>query len=373
MTPMHALSKAPVAGRDTAAWLVADLECDTRWITHLDDADQADIAKVVKAAMVPGQPLLAYHRRDFPFSEASLALIRRAFDEAQHGLGVALFKRLPREGLSPEEFELLTWGIGLHFGVARPQDKQSRYINKVMDIGTVYRSAGGRGYSSNAELDFHVDGSDVVLLSCYNQASVGGDSMCSSAVTAFRLLQEERPDLAAVLREPFRFSRQGEQGEGRPPVHVNPVYAEHGGNLFCFWNRNRVLNATKLADASPLTARQEEAIDLLDAILRRPQVMYLMRLEPGDLQILSNYTALHSRTQFQDDEDSARKRMLFRLWLAMPDAPALPDSWAGFFGSTSAGMVRGGVHGFQYDDSCIAFDARQAAELGMRFDPSVLP
>ena len=123
---MRALSNEPLAGRDTAAWLVADLEGDTRWISHLDEADQAGMARVVKAAMVPGQPLLAYHRRDFPFSEASLALIRRAFYEAQHGLGVALIKHLPREGLSPEEFELLTWGIGLHFGVARPQDKQSR-------------------------------------------------------------------------------------------------------------------------------------------------------------------------------------------------------------------------------------------------------
>ncbi|AEG93259.1 TauD/TfdA family dioxygenase [Ramlibacter tataouinensis] len=370
---MSALWKTPPAGRDAAAWLAADLEGDTRWITQFDHAERAGMARVVKAAMVPGQSLLAYRRSDFPFSEAALARIRRAFDEAQHGLGVALIKGLPREGLSPEEFELLTWGIGLHFGVARPQDKQSRYMNKVMDVGTVYRSAGGRGYSSNAELDFHVDGSDVVLLSCYNQAPVGGDSMCSSAVTAFRILREERPDLAAVLQEPFRFSRQGEQGEGKPPVHVNPVYAEHDGGLFCFWNRNRVVNATKLPDAPPLNARQQEAIDLLDAILRRPQVMYLMRLEPGDLQILSNYTALHSRTQFQDDEHPAKKRMLFRLWLAMPDAPALPDPWAGFFGSTSAGTVRGGVHGFQYDDSCIAFDARQAGELGMRFDPDVRP
>lgn len=370
---MRDVSEQPVAGRDAAAWSAADLKGDTHWITRFDGSDGAGMARVVKAAMVPGQSLLAYRRSDFPFSEAALSRIRRGLVEAQHGLGVALIKHLPRDGLSPEEFELLMWAIGLHFGVARPQDKQSRYMNKVMDVGTEYRSAAGRGYSSNAELDFHVDGSDVVLLSCYNQAPIGGDSMCSSAVTAFRMLSEERPDLAAILKEPFRFSRQGEQGEGKPPVHVNPIYAEHGGNLFCFWNRNRVLNATKLANARPLSRNQHEAIDLLDEILRRPQVMYLMRLEPGDLQILSNYTALHSRTQFQDHADPAKKRMLFRLWLAMPDAPELPDSWAGFFGSTTGGTVRGGVHGFQYDEACIAFDARQAAELGMRFDSKIRP
>lgn len=370
---MNTTDTAAIGNRTPAAWLAADLEQDTGWITRLDDADRASLSRAVRAAHVPGRSLLDYQRSDFPFEASTLAKLQRVFDEAQHGRGVALAKGLPREGLSPEAFELLTWAIGLHFGVARPQDKQSRYINKVMDVGAVYRSAGGRGYSSNAQLDFHVDGSDVVLLSCYNQAPVGGDSLCSSAVTAFRILAQERPDLAAVLQQPFRFSRQGEQGEGRPAVHVNPVYVEHGGALFCFWNRNRMVNATLLPDAPPLSERQQEAIDLLEEILRRPEVMYLMRLEPGDLQILSNYTALHSRTSFEDGEDPAKKRMLFRLWLAMPDALELPPSWAGFFGSTGAGTVRGGVHGLNYDEACVAFDARQAAELGMGFDPQIRP
>lgn len=370
---MGAVHEIAVAGRDAAAWTAADLDRDTGWVTRFDAADRAGMSQAVQAALQCGKPLLEYQRSDFPFGAQVLARIRRAFDEAQHGRGVALLKGLPRDGMSPEAFELLTWGIGLHFGVARPQDKQSRYMNKVMNVGTVYRSAGGRGYSSNAELDFHVDGSDVVLLSCYNQAPVGGDSMCSSAVTAFRILQRERPDLAAVLQQPFRFSRQGEQGAGKPPVHVNPVFAAQDGELFCFWNRNRAVNATRMPGAPQLTALQQEAIDLLDAILRRPDVMYLMRLEPGDLQILSNYTALHSRTEFQDHEDPAKKRMLFRLWLAMPDSHALPPTWGGFFGSTQPGTVRGGVHGFEYDERCEAFDARQAAELGMGFDPAIRP
>ncbi|MBK6007130.1 TauD/TfdA family dioxygenase [Ramlibacter ginsenosidimutans] len=370
---MSAALLRPAVGRDASAWMAADLGHDMGWVTRLDAQESAHMASVVRAAMRPGQPLLAYRRGDFPFGERLLAPIRRAFDEAQHGRGVALVQGLPRDGLNPEEFELLTWGIGLHFGVARPQDRHSRYMNKVMDAGTVYRSAGGRGYSSNAELDFHVDGSDVVLLSCYNQAPVGGDSMCSSAATAFRILCRERQDLAQVLQQPFRFSRQGEQVEGKPPVHVNPVFAEHEGELFCFWNRNRVINATRLADGGELTPLQQEAIDLLDAILRRPEVMYLMRLQPGDLQILNNYTVLHSRTEFQDGADPARKRMLFRLWLATPEGRALPPAWAGFFGDTRPGTVRGGVHGFQYDEQCEAFDARQAAELGMGFDATIRP
>ncbi|MDM0085586.1 TauD/TfdA family dioxygenase [Variovorax sp. J31P179] len=357
-------------GRDAAAWRAADLERDTaRWTLHFDDAERADLLQVLRSAHRPGQPLLTYRRTDFPFGAASLARIRRAVDEAQHGLGVALIKGFPREGLAPDEFELLTWAVGLHFGVARPQDRMTRYINRVQDVGTVYRSPTGRGYSSNAELDFHVDGADVVLLSCYNQAPVGGDSMCASAIAAWRQLRAERPDLAEVLRDPLPFSRQGEQAEGLSPFRLMPVYGELGDDVFCMWVRNRVEQGEKLPGAPRITALQREAMDLLDAIVRRPDFMYSMRLAPGDLQVLSNFTALHSRTQFQDAEEPDKKRLLFRLWLATPDSPRLPAGWNGFYESIEPGVVRGGAYGQHYDDACRRFDAEQAHAMGMALGP----
>ena len=370
MNTAHSVSNGVQA---KAAWRPADLDRDMTWVIRFEQTDTLDLQRVVQAAYVKGKSLLDYGRSDFPFAPATLARIQRAIDEAQHGRGVALLKGLPRDGLSPDQFELLTWGIGLHLGVARPQDKQSRYMNKVMDVGTVYRSAGGRGYSSNAELDFHVDGADTVLLSCYNQAPVGGDSMCSSAVTALEQMRQERPDLVPALFEPFYFSRQSEQGEGKSPFTLRPVYAEKEGNVFCCWNRNRMEQGQKLPGVPQLTESQREATDLLDEILRRPDVMYCMRLEPGDLQILSNHTALHSRTEFQDDPDPAKKRMLYRLWISTPDAPVLPPMWSNFFGTTATGTVRGGIHGAVYDEKCVAFDARQARDLGMRFDPALRP
>lgn len=359
----------PAAGRDAAAWHSADLARDTRWMTHFDDAERADLLRVLRAGHRPGQPLLGYRRSDFPFGPAALAKIRRAVDEAQHGLGVALLKGFPREGVTPDEFELLTWAVGLHVGVARPQDKMTRYINRVQDAGTVYRSPTGRGYSSNAELDFHVDGADIVLLSCFNQAPVGGDSMCASSTAAWRQLVAERFDLAEVLREPLPFSRQGEQAQGLAAFRLMPVYGEMDGEVFCMWVRNRVEQGEKLPGAPRITAKQREAMDLLDEIVRRPAFMYSMRLEPGDLQILSNFTALHSRTQFQDDSELEKKRLLFRLWLATPDSPRLPAGWNGFYESTEPGVVRGGAYGQNYDDACRRFDAEQAEAMGMRLGP----
>jgi len=348
-----------------AAWTAADLHADTGWITTLDArAAQALIANIRKAHD-PDKPLLAYRQADFDFGAAGPA-IAAALAEAQHGRGLALLRGLPRDGIDAAEFELMTWAIGLHTGVARPQGKATQYLSAVRDAGTVYRSAGGRGYSSNAELDFHTDGADIAVLTCFNAARAGGMSMISSSVTAHNRLVAERPDLAEILRQPFHFSRQAEQAPDEGPFYPNPIYDEADGRLFSKWNRNRMTSAQKLAGVPPLTAAQREAVDELDGILRRDEVMYAMHLQPGDMQIINNHVTLHSRTEFYDFEDPARKRLVFRLWLAPPTSPPLPESWRPAYRSVVAGSVRGGIIGQRYDDGCRAFEARQAVAMGMQ-------
>lgn len=355
------------AGRDASAWTVADLQADARWVVMLDDADRADLLATLRRGLRPDKRLLDYRRDDFPFGQRVLARLKGAIDEAQHGRGLSLVRGLPREGVTAQEFESLTWAIGLHLGVARPQDKLTRYINAVKDVGVDYRSPTGRGYSSNAELDFHVDSGDVVLLTCYNQAPEGGDSLCSSAVSAWRQLVAERPDLARVLEdERVPFSRQGEQSEGEAPYTMTPVFARTARDVFCAWNRNRIHNGIKLPSAPPISPALREGVELLDEILRRPTFMFRMRLAPGDMQMVSNFTVLHSRTQFRDDPAEGRQRMLFRLWLATPDGCLLPGEWRDKWGAIEPGVVKGGMRGHHYDAHCEAFERRQAADLGMR-------
>jgi hypothetical protein len=235
----------------------------------------------------------------------------------------------------------------------------------VRDAGTAYRTGKGRGYSSNADLDFHTDSADIVLLTCYNVARSGGMSMVSSSVTAHKIMWLERPDLAELLHQPHYFSRQQEQAPDEAPFYPNPIYDQRDGLLFSKWNRNRLRSAQAIEGVPPLSAQQHEALDLLDEILRRPSVMHSMYLRPGDMQILNNHVTLHSRTEFEDHEDPALKRCLFRLWIAPPDGVSLPDSWRPAYRAVEAGVVRGGIAGQGYDDVRRAFEARQAADLGM--------
>jgi len=347
-----------------AAWTVADLQADTSWIIELDDRARADMIGAVRKAHQPEKPRFAYRRADFDFASA-LAPLTRAFDEARHGRGMAILRGMPREGVTEDEFALMTWGIGLHVGVARPQGKASQYLSAVRDVGTVYRSATGRGYSSNADLDFHTDGADIVALTCYNKARSGGMSMISSSLSAHDRILAERPDIAEILYQPFYFSRQAEEAPDEGKYYPNPVF-DTLGDVFCSkWNRNRINVAQTMEGVPELSARQRAAMDVMDDMLRRPDLMYAMYLQPGDAQILSNHTTLHSRTEFEDYEIPEQKRVLFRLWLAPADGPQLPDSWRPFFRSVAAKTVRGGILGHQHDENCRAFEARQAADHGM--------
>jgi len=347
------------------AWDANDLETDQSWIFPLDDKARRDVAQAVKKAYDPDKSLFDYHRQDFALGSA-WPTIAAAFDEAKHGRGVALIRGLPRDGISESEFRILSWAIGLHTGVGRPQGKASQYISPVRDAGTDYRSSTGRGYSSSAKLDFHTDSADVVALSCYNQAVSGGMSMVTSSPAAYGRMAEEHPDLLEFLHQPVHFSRQGEQSGDEAPSYPHPIFDHAEGRLFSRWNRNRVTVAQQLEGVPQIGARHREALETFDELLRQPGLMYTMYLQPGDVQLLNSHVNLHARTDFVDHQDAEKKRLLFRLWLATPDSCRLPDSWRVQYRAVEPGTVRGGIFGHQYDAGCKGFDARQAQELGMK-------
>ena len=114
-----------------------------------------------------------------------------------------------------------------------------------------------------------------------------------------------------------------------------------------------------------LTVSQKECINLIEKILRRPDVMLSTWFEPGDLQFINNHVILHSRTSFIDYQDYNKKRLLFRIWLAPPYSIKLPTSWQDFWRSIEPGTVRGGIHGHNYNNICKLFENNQANQFNM--------
>jgi len=64
-----------------------------------------------------------------------------------------------------------------------------------------------------------------------------------------------------------------------------------------------------------------------------------------------------------------QKRLLCRLWLALPNPARLPDSWADFYRSVELCTVRGGRQNHKHDELCHAFERRHATNMGMSTTP----
>ena len=105
----------------------------------------------------------------------------------------------------------------------------------------------------------------------------------------------------------------GVEGHGAPPnstVYVagEPVPVDAEGDFVAETILPPGLHTVEVA-----------ALDAFDAILQRDDLRLDMMLEPGDLQFANNYVTLHTRSAYEDHEDPAKKRLLWRLWLMNPD------------------------------------------------------
>jgi hypothetical protein len=179
-------------------------------------------------------------------------------------------------------------------------------------------------------------------------------------------MHEEFPQLARWLHEPLAFGRQGEQAPDEGPFVVMPVFDVADGRLCGRWNWNRMTSAQEIAGAPKLAAEHRAALERFDEVVRRADLAYSTWLEPGDVQIINSHVTLHSRTEFVDHEEQAKKRLLFRLWLAPPDSARLPESWRDLYRSIEPGTVRGGIRGIAYDEERRRWEEGQARAVGMR-------
>ena len=64
----------------------------------------------------------------------------------------------------------------------------------------------------------------------------------------------------------------------------------------------------KATERGRITARQIEALDLIDEICNDPLIYLDMTLARGDMQFVNNYTVLHSRTDYEDWPEHDRRR-----------------------------------------------------------------
>ena len=349
-------------------WVRQDLERDQSWIHPLTETEIQDLESALRVVLATGRSEFELSAGDFPLTPATEKLLTAVMDATQSGYGVCLVRGFPVERWSTAEMRILFWCLGLRCGVPRPQGKPSHFVSDVRDAGGQYRGGTGRGYNTNSKLDFHADGSDVVGLMCLQVAKSGGSSLITSSYAAFNALQSVRPDLAAVLQQPFYFGRQGEHAAEEPPYYLASIVGFKNGLFACRHIRNHINGGQLTFPELPrLTAIQNEAMDMFDALLGREDLCYHMYLQKGDFQFLNNHVNLHARTEYEDFEEPEKQRHLLRLWLSLPQAQALPDSWLATYKAVDQGALRGGFRGANITPEIRTFEKRLSAEHGIAF------
>ena len=121
---------------------------------------------------------------------------------------------------------------------------------------------------------------------------------------------------------------------------VSALCSYYGGFLTTLTHRVYINSAQRFPDAPRLTPAQREALDMFDELANSPRMSFAMRLQPGDMQFVYNHSMLHDRTAYEDD--SAVRRHLMRIWMALPVDRPLPEVFASRYGSVEVGN-RGGV------------------------------
>jgi hypothetical protein len=222
--------------------------------------------------------------------------------------------------------ELALWVLGLHLGIPIPQNDAGDLLVHVRDDGLDFANPTVRGYQTRQRLEYHSDSSDIVGLLCRHPAKTGGVSTLVSATAIHDEVERRRPDLAAVLREPWWFDRR--KGDTPENFFQRRICAYEGGRLYTHYGRAHIESAVRGPGVPPLSPAQIEALDLVDELTNDPDFVLNMSFRVGDVQFLNNYLVMHARTDYEDWPEPERKRDLLRLWLTVRRPLALPADFA---------------------------------------------
>ena len=306
---------ARIAGR--SVWRKADFAGEAQWLTVLSDEETDEIDQALSRLDTTDTRGEVIDQQRFPLPRLSARLAAVA-EEVVRGRGFHVIRGIPVDRYPVDRLRCLFFGIGSHFGTPVVQTREHDMMIDVRDENGT-SSKRQRGYHSVLTLPFHTDGACIVGLLCINQAGSGGESLLVSAGALFNAIAEQSPELIEPLMAGFPIHRRGCEPVGEPPVSPwkLPVFSFTNGNLNCVYDYQASIWGEE-AFRGRVTELQKRALDCFDRLTLDPQFQVSMHLKPGDIQLVNNFSVLHSRTSFQNAPDQGRVRHLLRLWLDVP-------------------------------------------------------
>lgn len=321
MPPLQA-STLPIF-TDNAAWYGAEMAKRSDWLVELDADDRAELEAAMADALLRSIDLVTLAEADFPLPTLGpkLKTIRR---EILHGRGFVLLRGWPSTQYTIEENACVFRGVGVYLGEALSQNAKGHILGHVANLGLDYSDPAARGYQTNANLNFHTDGGDIVGLMCIRPSKAGGLSRLCSSTTIWNEITRRRPDLAHVLMAPYCFSRIGEVRPGQERFFRSPIFQPCAGRMIAVLIPSFIEKAQAFEEVPRLTPQQIEAIQLVGELADDSAIRLDMDFRPGDMQFLCNHSIFHSRTAYEDWPEVERRRHLLRLWISSEDGPEIP-------------------------------------------------
>lgn len=247
-------------------------------------------------------------------------------NEIQEGRGLVVIRGFPIDEFALDDLESIYWGLSTHFGTAVSQSVMGDRLGHVIDVTDTDPDA--RAYRNSRELSLHTDFADIVSFLCVRKALSGGVNWFASALSVHNEMFRTRPDLLEVLYRGFKWHRYGEEGKGATPLTPwrVPVFSSSEGSVSCRYIRDYIVEASVHEDGQPLSSFETEALDCFEEIAHREGMPVKFTLEPGEAVFVNNFTVLHARTAFKNSPAPASKRLLLRLWMAVPGGrPVVPE------------------------------------------------
>lgn len=299
---------APVGG--PAAWTAAELGDDQSWVHELSPREIECLELAIAAVSASGVPMEELTRDDVRLGELEPG-VQRWRDQLAGGRGIVLVRGFPVRRWSAAHTELATWCLGLRLGVPGAQNPAGDLLGRVQNSVAGDRGA-PRLYRTNADIRFHCDYADVVGLMCVRDAPVGGHSRVASSIAIHDEMLVRTPELARRLYEAVWLDARD---EGPNPARPIRPFVHDGSRLSVFYHSDYFRSAARHGPSFAPSELLLAALDRFDELAGGERLCLEMRLEPGDLQLVSNHSVVHARSHFEDDP--AAPRLLLRLWLSI--------------------------------------------------------
>jgi len=307
------------------AWIGPEIQYDDSWIYRVDAAAVEEIEAALGNVKRLGAKI-PFAADAFPLPRLSSEL-DRILEEVESGRGFMLMRGIPRDRYTDEECELIYWGISAYFGTPVSQNTRGHLLGHVRDEGRIQADPNARAYQTNQRMDFHTDMLPIDLLGlfCLRTAKTGGASKLVSALTIHNVLHDERPDLLEVLYGMFHVDWRGEEPAGEKPCFTLPMFSERDGQVTARINSLPYYDsAARHGEQYRPTPIQREALEKVQEIANRPELMLSMDFREGDIQLINNHTLLHAREAYEDYPEPGRERHLLRMWIAVSDERRRP-------------------------------------------------